>query len=159
MDQQSVVMCPSLKGLNTVELHNDLVATLKGEAKFYDTVKYTLRKPSFSNPKIAQPSESSAPICILSQMVCLAHERNKYSLDLKHCPIAQNYFKETDLSKITKSLMFRQKIPRKKQSHLIGRQKEAIWLGEVFIVEANVIVVHHSKNSSFSSENTTSTHP
>jgi hypothetical protein len=35
MDQQSIVMYLSLKGLNAVEIHNDLVATLKGEAKSY----------------------------------------------------------------------------------------------------------------------------
>jgi hypothetical protein len=38
MDQQSIVMYLSLKGLNAVEIHNDLVATLKGEAKLDSTV-------------------------------------------------------------------------------------------------------------------------
>jgi hypothetical protein len=41
----------SLKGLNAVEMHNDLVTTLKGEAKSYGTVTYYLRKPSYSSPK------------------------------------------------------------------------------------------------------------
>jgi hypothetical protein len=38
MDQQSIVTYLSLKGLNSVEVHNDLVAALKGEAKSYGTV-------------------------------------------------------------------------------------------------------------------------
>jgi hypothetical protein len=39
-DQHSIVMCFSLKGLNAVEIHNDLVATLKDEAKSDNTVRY-----------------------------------------------------------------------------------------------------------------------
>jgi hypothetical protein len=35
MDQSSIVMYLSLKGLNAVEIHNDPVATLKGEATSY----------------------------------------------------------------------------------------------------------------------------
>jgi hypothetical protein len=52
----------SLKGLNAVEIHNDLAATLNGEAKSYSTVTYDLRKLTFSSPKTPQPSESPAPI-------------------------------------------------------------------------------------------------
>jgi hypothetical protein len=33
MDQQSILTYLSLKVLNAVEVHNDLVATLKGEVK------------------------------------------------------------------------------------------------------------------------------
>jgi hypothetical protein len=62
MDQQSIVMRLSRKGSNAVEIHNDLVATLKGDAKPYSTITYYLRKPSFSSPKTPQPSESPAPI-------------------------------------------------------------------------------------------------
>jgi hypothetical protein len=62
IDQQSIVMYFSLKGLNAVEIHNDLVATLKGEAESYGIVTYDLRNPSFSIPKTFQPSESPAPI-------------------------------------------------------------------------------------------------
>jgi hypothetical protein len=62
VDQQSIVMDFSLKGLNAVEIHNDLVATFKGKAKSYSTVTYSLRKPSFSSPKTPQPSESPASI-------------------------------------------------------------------------------------------------
>jgi hypothetical protein len=62
MYQQSIVMYLRLKGLNAVEIHNDLVATLKGEAKSSRTVAYYLRKPSFSSPKALQPSESPVPI-------------------------------------------------------------------------------------------------
>jgi hypothetical protein len=62
MDQQSIVMSFSLKGLNAVEVHNDLVATLKGEAESDSTVTYYVRKPIFSSPKTSQPSESPAPI-------------------------------------------------------------------------------------------------
>jgi hypothetical protein len=62
MDQQWILMCLSLKCLNAAEIHNDPVATLKGEAKSYSTVTYALRKPSFSNPKTPQPSDSPAPI-------------------------------------------------------------------------------------------------
>jgi hypothetical protein len=62
MDQQSIVMYLSLKGLNAVEIHNDLVATLKGEAKSHSIVTYYLRKLSSSSPKTLQPSESPAPI-------------------------------------------------------------------------------------------------
>jgi hypothetical protein len=62
MDQRSIVMYRSLKGLNAIESHNDLVATPKGEAKFYSTVTYYLRKPSFSSPKTPQASESPNPI-------------------------------------------------------------------------------------------------
>jgi hypothetical protein len=45
MDQHSIVMHLSLKGLNAVEMHNDLVATLKGEAKSCSTVTYYFLKP------------------------------------------------------------------------------------------------------------------
>jgi hypothetical protein len=38
MDQRSIVTYLSLKGLNAVEIYNDLAATLKGEAKSYSTV-------------------------------------------------------------------------------------------------------------------------
>jgi hypothetical protein len=62
MDQQSIVTYLSLKGLNQVEIHNDLVATLKGEAKSYSSVTYYLRKLSSSSPKTLQSSESPAPI-------------------------------------------------------------------------------------------------
>jgi hypothetical protein len=40
MDQQSMMICLSLKGLNVIEIHNDLVATLKGEAKVDGIVTY-----------------------------------------------------------------------------------------------------------------------
>jgi hypothetical protein len=62
MDQQSVVMYFSLRGLNAVEIHNDLVATLKGEARSSGIVTDYLCKPNFSNPTTPQPSESPAPI-------------------------------------------------------------------------------------------------
>jgi hypothetical protein len=62
MEQQSIVMSLSLKGLSAVEIHNDLVARLKSEAKSDSTVPYYPHKPSFSSPKIPQPSESPAPI-------------------------------------------------------------------------------------------------
>jgi hypothetical protein len=52
----------SLKGVDAVQIHNDLVATRKGEAKSYRNVTYYLRKLSFSSPKTPQPSESPAPI-------------------------------------------------------------------------------------------------
>jgi hypothetical protein len=55
-------MCLSLKGLNAVEVHNDSVATLKGEAKSDGTITYYLRKPSLSRPKTPKPSERLAPI-------------------------------------------------------------------------------------------------
>jgi hypothetical protein len=51
MDWQSLVMYLSLKGLNAVEIHNDLVAALKGEAKSCGTVTDYLRKPSFSTQR------------------------------------------------------------------------------------------------------------
>jgi hypothetical protein len=66
MNQQSIAMYLSLKGLNAVEIYNDIVVTLKGEAKSYRTVAYPLCKPNFSSPKTAQPSESPAPILIES---------------------------------------------------------------------------------------------
>jgi hypothetical protein len=62
MDQQSTGMYLRLTGLNAVEIHSDLVTTLKDEAKSYSIVTYYLRKPSFSSPKTPQPSESPAPI-------------------------------------------------------------------------------------------------
>jgi hypothetical protein len=62
MDQQSIVMHLSPKGLNSVEIHNDLVATLKGEAKSNGTVTNYLRKPSFWSPKTPHASDSRAPI-------------------------------------------------------------------------------------------------
>jgi hypothetical protein len=62
MDQQSIVMYLSLKGLNAAKIHNDLVAILKGEANSYNNVTQYLRKPSFSSPKAHQPSESPASI-------------------------------------------------------------------------------------------------
>jgi hypothetical protein len=61
MDQQLIVMYLSLKGLNAVKIHNDLLATLNGEEKSYRTVPYCLCKPSFSSPKRPQPFESPAP--------------------------------------------------------------------------------------------------
>jgi hypothetical protein len=62
MDQQSIVMYLSLKDLNAVEIHNDLIATPKGEAKSDSTVTYYFRKPSFLRPETSQPSDSPAPI-------------------------------------------------------------------------------------------------
>jgi hypothetical protein len=62
MDQQSTVMYLSLKGLNAVEIHNDLVVTLKGEAKSYRIVTHYLCKPSLSSLKTPSLSESPAPI-------------------------------------------------------------------------------------------------
>jgi hypothetical protein len=62
MDQQLIVMYLSLKGLNTVEIHNVLVAIRKGETKFYSILMCNFHKPSFSRPKTPQPSESPAPI-------------------------------------------------------------------------------------------------
>jgi hypothetical protein len=52
----------SLKGLNAVEIHNNLVAAFKGGANADSTVTYHLRKPSFPIPKAPQLSESPAPI-------------------------------------------------------------------------------------------------
>jgi hypothetical protein len=51
MDQQSIVMYFSLKGLNAIGMHNDFVATLKGEAKSNSTVTYYHCKRSFSSSK------------------------------------------------------------------------------------------------------------
>jgi hypothetical protein len=61
-DHRLILMYLSLKGLNTVEIHSDLVATFKGDVKSYSTVTYSLRRPSFSSPKSPHPSESPAPI-------------------------------------------------------------------------------------------------
>jgi hypothetical protein len=61
MDQQSIVKHLNLNGSNAVEVHNDFVATLKGEAKSDSTATYYLRNPSFSSPKTPQPSETPAP--------------------------------------------------------------------------------------------------
>jgi hypothetical protein len=66
MDQQSIVMYLSLKGLNAVEIHNNLVVTVKLEAKSYSIVTDCLRKASFSSPKTPQPSKS--PALILNQL-------------------------------------------------------------------------------------------
>jgi hypothetical protein len=65
MDQQLIVMYLSLKGLNEVEAHNDLGATLTSKAKSYRIVTHYLRKPSFSSPKTPQSSES--PVSILNE--------------------------------------------------------------------------------------------
>jgi hypothetical protein len=74
MGQQSLVMYLSLKGLNAVEIHNDHVATLKGEAKSHSTVTCYLRKLSFSSPKTPEPSASPAPILNESdQAILVAH--------------------------------------------------------------------------------------
>jgi hypothetical protein len=62
MDQQSVVRHLSLKGLDAIEMCNDLIATIKGMVKSYSTVTYYLRMSTFSSPKTPQPSESPAPI-------------------------------------------------------------------------------------------------
>jgi hypothetical protein len=62
MDQQSIMMYLSLKTLDAGEIHNDLIATLKGGAKSYSTVTRYLRKPSFLSPKTPPPSESPASI-------------------------------------------------------------------------------------------------
>jgi hypothetical protein len=51
MDQQLIMMYLSLKGLNAVEMHNDLIATLKGEAKSSRVITYYLRKASLSSQK------------------------------------------------------------------------------------------------------------
>jgi hypothetical protein len=71
MDQQSIVMRLSLKGLHAFEIHTDLVATLKGEAKSYSTVTSCRRRPSSSSPKTPQPSESPAPILNESDVAIL----------------------------------------------------------------------------------------
>jgi hypothetical protein len=52
----------SLKDLNAVEIHNDFVTALNGDAKSYSTATYYLPKRSFSSPKTPQPAESPAPI-------------------------------------------------------------------------------------------------
>jgi hypothetical protein len=62
LGQQSTVMYLGLKGLDAVEIHNNLVSTLKSEANSDSTGTYYLHKPSFSSPKIPRPSESPAPI-------------------------------------------------------------------------------------------------
>jgi hypothetical protein len=62
MDQQLTVIYLSLKALNAVKIHNDLVVTLKGEAKSDSTLKYYRRKASVSSPKASQPFESPVPI-------------------------------------------------------------------------------------------------
>jgi hypothetical protein len=62
IDKQSIVMYLRLKSLNAVEIHNDLVATLKGEGKSDGTVTYYFRESSFSSPETPRPSESPAPI-------------------------------------------------------------------------------------------------
>jgi hypothetical protein len=62
MDQQLIVMYLSLNGLNATEIHNDLVSTLKSEAKSDGTLANYFCKPSFSSPKTSQPSESPAAI-------------------------------------------------------------------------------------------------
>jgi hypothetical protein len=64
-------MCLSLKGLNAVEIHNDLIGTLKDRAKSYGAVTYYLCKPSFASPKTPQPSEGPAPILTESDEVIL----------------------------------------------------------------------------------------
>jgi hypothetical protein len=51
MDKQSIVTYFSLKSLNAVEIHNDLIATLKGEAKSYSILTYYLRRRNFSSLK------------------------------------------------------------------------------------------------------------
>jgi hypothetical protein len=43
-DQQLIVMYLSLKRLNAVKIHNDLVATLKGEVNSDSTITYYPRK-------------------------------------------------------------------------------------------------------------------
>jgi hypothetical protein len=71
MDQQSIVTYLSLKGLNAVEIHNELVATFKGEAKPCHSITYCLRKPSFSNPWASRRSENPAPILNVSdEVIC-----------------------------------------------------------------------------------------
>jgi hypothetical protein len=55
-------MYRSLRGLNAVKIHKDLVATLTGEAKSDGTVTCYLGRRSFSSSKIPQPSESPPPI-------------------------------------------------------------------------------------------------
>jgi hypothetical protein len=62
MDQQSIVMYLSLKNLNAVEIHNNLITTLKGELKSYSIIAYYICKPSFLSPKTSQPSESPTSI-------------------------------------------------------------------------------------------------
>jgi hypothetical protein len=71
MDQQSIMMYLSLKGLNAVGIHNDHVATLKGEATPYRTATYYLRKASFSSPQTPQPFGSPVPILNESDAVIL----------------------------------------------------------------------------------------
>jgi hypothetical protein len=50
MDQESIVQYLALKGMSAVEIHKDLVATLKDEAVAYSTVTRYLRSTSFSAP-------------------------------------------------------------------------------------------------------------
>jgi hypothetical protein len=71
MDQQSIMMYRSLKGLNAVEIYNALVSTLESEEKSYRAVTHYLQKSSCSSPKTPQPSESPAPILNESDEVFL----------------------------------------------------------------------------------------
>jgi hypothetical protein len=58
MDQQSIVTYLSLNGLNAVEIHNNLVATLKGEEKQYRNVTYCLRRIHVSADSVWTESDS-----------------------------------------------------------------------------------------------------
>lgn len=51
MDQKSIVSYLSLKGMTAVQIHADLVATLKGEAVSYGSVTRYLRSKSFIDVK------------------------------------------------------------------------------------------------------------
>jgi hypothetical protein len=73
MDQQSIVLYLSRKGLSALAIHDDLVATLGGEAVSYPSVARDLHEAIFasSNPLDPVPSPEN-PLNDSGQAILLA---------------------------------------------------------------------------------------
>jgi hypothetical protein len=106
MNQQSILMYLSPKGLNAVDIHNNIVATLKGEVKSGRTVTYYLRKPSFSSPKTPQPSESPTPILNESDKAILLALSEEWFASVWHLTRRTHLHHSTVHDRLTYKLLF-----------------------------------------------------
>jgi hypothetical protein len=151
--------------MNAVEIHNDLAATLKGEAKSYSTVTYDLHKPSFSSPKTPQPSESPNPIlndsdeaillalsekpfASVRQLTCRTHLHlytvydylmNKLGFTVRYLRWAPHLLSEAD--KHTRAqLLF-------ELFEMLEHQKDRVWHDIITLTESWLYRVSHVKCS------------
>jgi hypothetical protein len=73
MDQKSIVLYFDLKGINAINIHKDLMATIKEDAMLYALVMRYLRSSNFSVSTDHEPEERLAPsVKQLNKIILLA---------------------------------------------------------------------------------------